>query len=135
MECDGSLCWTDVKTGDTITGDFTVRNNGEIDSVLQWNVSTFPDWGEWSISPNASILTNDDGWLSIYVEVVAPDEQNMEYHGKVKLVNVMDPTDFCEIEVSLTTPRTRTSSNLLLQMLSNHFPNAFPILRQLIGLI
>jgi hypothetical protein len=134
LECEGSLSWTGVKPREKVTGDFTIRNNGEPDSVLQWKIESYPtDWGEWMFTPNASALTIDDGWKTVHVQVVAPDVPNTEFTGKIKLVNLMEPSDSCIIEVYLKTPRTKTINNPFLNWLKSH-PNMFPILRQLLGL-
>ena len=131
LECDGSLSWTGVKPGEIVTGDFTVRNNGEIDSVLQWKVESYPNWGEWSFSSNASVLLVDDGWFTVDVEVVAPAETNSEFTGEIKLINVMDPSESCVIPISLKTPRNKAISKPFLNWLQSP-PNMFPLLQKLL---
>lgn len=136
LECDGELSWTDIKPGDTVTGDFVVRNNGDIDSILHWKVESYPNWGSnWTFTPNASILLTADDWITIDVEAIAPEEKNKEFPGKVKLVNVMDSSDYCEIEVFLKTPINKGLfiNHPVLNWFFERFPHAFPILRQLMG--
>ena len=43
----------------------------------------------------------------IEIEVIAPDESNQEFSGSLKIVNQVNPTDYCTIDVSLSTPRNR----------------------------
>ena len=136
LECDGELSWTDVKPGDTVTGDFVVRNNGAPDSILHWKIESYPNWGNWKFTPNASILTIGAGWITVDVEVIAPDDPNEEFTGEVKLVNAVDSSDSCTIDVSLATPRNK-AFNFNFPMLSwlfEQFPNAFPILRHMLVL-
>ena len=137
LECDGEIRQTEVPPGTNVTGDFQVRNNGDASSVLQWRIenSSIPNWGSnWTFTPSADFQTPDMGWLTVIVNVTAPSEKG-EYTGKIKVVNAVDPSDNCEIDVSLTVPRTRAAHNALLTRLFDCFPNAFPILRQLIGFL
>ena len=75
------------------------------------------------------------GAITLAVEVVAPDQQNMEFTGEVKVVNTEDNNDYDTIPVSLKTPMNKAFSiNILyLKFLEQH-PNMFPILRYLLGL-
>ena len=38
LDCEGSLDWIEVEPGDIVTGDFTVENIGEPDSLLNWEI-------------------------------------------------------------------------------------------------
>ena len=132
----GSLSWTDVKPGSTVTDDFRVKNVGDPGSMLDWEVTEWPDWGAWTFTPSSGEdLTPEDDYITVEVEVVAPDENEENFTGEVKVVNLEDPDDFEIIDVSLTTPRNK-SFNIFLQFLSflEQHPNLFPILRHLLGL-
>jgi hypothetical protein len=135
LECDGRLHWEKVKPGTNVTGSFNIRNNGDIDSILhcKGDESTIPTWGNWTFSATAGILAVEDGWVTVNVTVIAPEDENEIFTGTLKVVNIMDPTDYCEIDVKLETPRIRTTYNTPLTRLFERFPNAFPILRHLIG--
>jgi hypothetical protein len=132
LECDGELSWSDVKPGTNVTGSFEVRNNGAADSILHWKVESYPtDWGtNWTFTPNASILTIGAGWLTVDVEVVAPEEQNEEFTGEIKLINAEDPDDTCTIPVSLVTP-CESPNQAFIEFLMQRFP----ILGQILNLI
>ena len=138
LECKSSLSWSKVNPGDNVTGSFKVRNNGDAGSILNWNVSSYPiDWGtNWTFTPKASVLTTDMGWITIDVNVTAPKDKRKEYTGKIKVVNAVDPSDNCEIDVKLTTPKNKPFifNFPLLNWLFERFPNMFPILRYLVGL-
>jgi hypothetical protein len=132
LDCSGTLTWTKVKSGSTVNGTFQVSNIGDVGSLLNWEVDSNPTWGTWTFTPASGTGLADGDSVTITAEVVAPAQKKKTFTGTIKLVNSDDPTDFCEIEVSLTTPRTSASS-LILRILEK-FPNAFPILRQILNL-
>ena len=137
LECDGGINLDKVKPGANVSCNFTVRNNGDAGSILHWKLdeNSIPSWGaNWSFTPNASILTTDMGWFTVNIEFEAPPDKNKEFTGKLKIVNAADSSDYCEIDVYIKTPRTREVTFTQLQMLFERLPNAFPILRQLLGL-
>jgi len=104
LECEGELNWEDVEPGGTVEGSFTVENVGEDGSELDWEITEWPEWGNWTFdSDSGTGLTPEDDPVTVEVEVVAPDEQNQEFTGEVTIVNSDDPSDYCTIPVSLTT--------------------------------
>jgi len=133
LECDGSLSWTDVSPEENVTGNFEVLNIGEDFSLLDWEISEWPDWGDWTFNPTSgSDLTPEDGAQTIQVSVIAPDEPETEFTGEVKIVNSEDPNDYCIILVSLITPVSQHSINSqLLQFLQN-LMQRFPMLEQIL---
>jgi len=138
ISCEGSLSWTDVKSGATVTGDFTVENIGDSTSLLNWEIYDWPDdWGTWSFDPDSGTdLTPEDGPLTVQVTCIAPDEKNEEFTGSIKIRNIEDPNyDKCKIDAKLITPKNKQYSfnQNLINWLSEHFPNAFPILRYILG--
>ena len=134
LSCTGSLSWSDVKPEETVTDSFTVENIGEPDSLLDWEIDEYPDWGDWTFTPSSGddLLPNTP--VTIGVTVIAPDEPEETFTGEVKIANSEDPDDTCIIDVSLATPVNQQVTNPLLQMILERFPNAFPILRHLLGL-
>jgi hypothetical protein len=145
IDCDGDLTWTAVKPGATVTGSFNVSNIGDLTSELDWDITDWPAWGTWTFNPNGGTdLTPEDGPVTVQVTVVAPKgeatatayPQDKTYTGQVKLVNLDDTTDFCTIDVSLTTPKNNpfTFNYTLLRWLIERFPNAFPIIRYVLEL-
>ncbi|UCD14423.1 MAG: PKD domain-containing protein [Thermoplasmatales archaeon] len=135
LSCDGSLSWTDVKPGDTVTGNFTVENVGSNGSLLDWDIVKRPGWGKWTFDPESGEdLTPEDGKVMVNVSVAAPDEKNSEFTGEVKIVNKENSSDFCTIDVSLSTPKNKPFNFNLLSWLFERFPNAFPIMRYILEL-
>lgn len=137
--CKGSLSWTRVKPASTVTGNFDVGNDGDIGSLLNWAVETtsLPSWGtSWSFTPASGTGLPKGSWTTVAVSVVAPNEKNKNYTGKIKVINTDDSSDYCEIDVSLVTPKNRAFNMIngfVLRFLVQH-PHMFPILRGILGL-
>ena len=137
LDCVGSLSWTDISPGVTVTGNFTVENIGEPGSLLDWEIDDYPNWGYWTFTPSSGddLLPNNP--VTVGVTVIAPNQQNEEFTGEVKIVNKENSSDFCTIPVSLATPvSVNYQFNLhpLMQKILELFPNAFPILRYMLGI-
>jgi hypothetical protein len=131
LECEGNLHWDEVVPGSNLTGSFKIRNNGKADSILHWKIVCFPKWGNnWDFIPYADIQTTDMDWVTIDVSMTAPVVTGREYTGKIKVVNAADPSDFCEVDVYLKTPRCRYKHNILFFRLIEKFSNALYLLQQ-----
>ena len=151
LECEGSLSWSNVVPGETVTGGFYVSNQGDSGSELDWKIDSYPNWGIWKFDPNSGEdLTPEDGSKKIKVTVTAPNEENTLYTGKVKVVNKNNPNnDYCYISVVLQTPvyKQSVSQQALLsrnqqcmlmfrfmEMFKSKFNQEFPHLINLLGL-
>ena len=136
LDCDGDLAWTGVKPGETVTGSFRVRNIGDLGSELSWDIAEKPTWSTFTFNPPSGTgLTPAMSWITVNVSVVAPNQQNKNFSGTVKVVNLDDFSDNCTIDVSLATPVSHQINNHpLLQKILELFPNAFLILRNLLGI-
>lgn len=132
LDCTGSLSWENITPGETITGDFTVKNIGDEDSLLNWEIESFPDWGTWTFNPESGTDLLAGDLITVQVEVIAPPDKNMEFSGSIKVVNSDNPVDFCEINVVLKTPRVLVYKFQFLQRLIEIFPNVFPIIKYLL---
>ena len=130
LDCEGSLNWDDVSPGATVIGSFDVKNIGTPDSLLDWSIVSYPDWGNWSFSQmSGEGLSPDDGSLTVNVEVVVPNEENSEFEGFVRVENQNDPEDFELIPITLKTPvkivSIRTLIEFFLEKLQNFFQSGF----------
>jgi hypothetical protein len=136
LSCSGDIAWVDVTPGETVTDSFTVQNTGGAGSELDWEIESYPDWGDWTFDPDGGLdLTPEDGVITVDVEVVAPGDKETEFEGEIVLVNSEDPEDTCTIDIALTTPVSQESPIFqFLERIFERFPNAFPILRNLLGL-
>ena len=98
LDCFGDLYWIDAIPGATVTGSFTVENIGEPESLLNWEIESYPDWGTWTLEP--------DGWTGLLpgtpvlvdVEIVLPDEIEGDLMGEVLIVNLENSSDYCIID-------------------------------------
>ena len=135
LDCEGSLSWTKVKPGATVIGNFTIQNIGEPTSELDWVITEWPAWGNWTFTPlSGTGLTPEDGAITVLVHVVAPSEKN-EFNGTVKVVNVDDPSDFETISVYMKTPLDQLSVKSQILNLLNSFLQRFPVLKNLLRMI
>jgi len=131
LDCNGKLSWENISAEEVVTGNFIVKNIGDEDSLLNWEIESFPDWGTWAFNPeNGTNLQVEDS-ITVEIEIIAPPEKDMEFNGSIKVINLDNTTDYCEINIFLKTPRARAvSSPLLLRFLER-----FPLLERLLSLI
>ena len=133
LDCEGALSWTKIQTGEPVTGSFTLENKGGKYSYLDWAIIEKPGWCEWNFTP----ISGDDlvpGILvTINVNVVAPPQKNQRFNGEIKVVNLENNSDYDIIPVSLTTPMIYNNYFQIFGRFFERFPNAFLILRHLIG--
>ena len=120
LECNGDLQWNKINPGSKVQGSFTIENIGTDGSSLNWKIDAYPDWGDWTFFPSdGDNLKPEDGPLSINVEIIVPNEKNMEFNGQVSIINRNNSLDSCEIDVILMTPKTKTYiTNSLFQQIS-----------------
>lgn len=105
LSSEGSLVWTDVRPGATITGGFIVKNIGESSSKLNWEITKWPEWGTWTFTQlHGENLTPEQGPITINVSITAPNKKNTEYSGNILIVNKENTSDCETISVSLITP-------------------------------
>ena len=134
LDCLGSLSWTGISPGAIVTSSFMVANVGDADSELSWEIESYPPWGVWTFVPSSGTgLTPEMGAITINVEVVAPNEENKDFSGQIKIVNSEDSSNYDTIQISLSTPKNKSinAMPLFLRFLQQH-PNLFPILRQIL---
>ncbi|MCK4348291.1 MAG: hypothetical protein KAW47_06720, partial [Thermoplasmatales archaeon] len=143
LDCYGDLSWVDVTTGETVTGSFTVENTGDSTSELDWEIESYPDWGDWTFDPeNGQDLTPEDGPVTVDVTVVAPEQEsavkigiqklNELYTGEVKIVNSEDSSDYCTIDASLETPVSQNLMYLQYMQFLQRIIYQFPMLEHMI---
>jgi hypothetical protein len=120
LDCSGSLSWTNIEPGATVNGSFQVQNIGDTGSLLNWTINTSSiSWGTWSYTPESGEnLTPEDGQITVHVSVIAPDEENSDFEGYIRVENQNDSNDFDIIPVTLKTP---TNINVVHQALPHQF--------------
>ena len=124
-----------MSPGSTVTGSFTVENIGTPDSELDWKITNTPGWGNWAFNPEEGNDLTKGNPVMVEATVTAPNQKNEEFLGKIRIENLERPQDYCEISVSLTTPKNKVLNfNIyLLEQLFEQFINAFPLLKYLVG--
>jgi hypothetical protein len=132
LECEGDINWADAIPGETVTGYFKVGNFGETDSLLNWNVDSWPAWGGWSFEPSSGIELPAGNWINGTVTVEVPYEQYQNFSGNITIVNTDNLTDCCEINVYLETPRSRIPILPILSKVFSRIIQRFPILHWLL---
>ena len=134
--CSGEIRQEGVAPGATVTGSFTVENGGDPGSELNWEVNETPEWGtDWAFTPASGTgLTPEDGQVTVEVSFIAPPDSETEFTGDIKIINTDDSSDFCKINVYVMTPRYKTLNFPFLQRIFERFPNAFPLLKQILGI-
>jgi hypothetical protein len=154
LSVEGGLQWTDVVPGSTVVGSFVVKNVGT--GSVDWEVNaSLIEWGDWTITPESGTVYPGCP-ETVSVKVIAPDEESSNFEGYLKVQNKDNPNDFELIPVILTTSfskKTQISfgaeSNWTIKeiimpfsyepqypfihWLLERFPNAFLLLRQLMG--
>jgi hypothetical protein len=133
LTCNGTLRWTKVKGGSTVTGNFTVGNIGQAGSLLDWEVSSWPTWGNWTFTPASGVGLPAGISVTVSVSVVAPKQKNKQFTGSIEVRNKNDYTDNCTIAVSLKTPRSRTSTEPIFINLLQRFFSQFPVLHWILN--
>jgi hypothetical protein len=110
----GNLGWANVNPASMVYGNFSVENIGDSESLLNWEVSSYPDWGEWTFNPpNGNDLTPEQGASKVQISVVVPDEQEQTYTGKIEIINKDNSSDYYVLEFTLSTPKNKAISVLL----------------------
>jgi len=104
LACEGILEWNNATPNETVTGSFTIRNTGDSGSSLDWEITEWPTWGEWSFTPaHGYNLKPEDGPTTITVQVVVPNQENQLFTGELKVENIENSGDYETILVSLQT--------------------------------
>jgi hypothetical protein len=132
LDCKGSLSWIDVNPGAKVDGNFTVENIGKSGSKLDWEIVDWPTWGSWSFSPESgSDLEPNDEPITVEVTCTSPDKKNVEYTGKIKILNLENPDDYCYIDIELSTPKNKYYNHnfRLANWFFEHFSNLFPMIK------
>ncbi len=101
LGCNDVLSWSNVSPGSVVNDSVLIKNPGSL--PLNWEVSDIPDWGVFSLTPSSGNSLMPGDYLFVDVSVVAPSVLNESFSGIIRIENVDDPLDFCEIVVSLST--------------------------------
>lgn len=131
LSCNDNLKWVNVTPGSTLQGNFSVENTGDNGSMLNWFISLEPTWSNFSFEPNQGENLSAGQKQEVKVSFVAPNGKNQEYSGRFKIQNSGYNGDYCYINVSVITPKSKPIKldQSLFKWLFEQFPKAFPVLR------
>jgi hypothetical protein len=101
LKCWGELKWTDIEPGETVFGRFDKRNVGKT-SDLYWEITEWPEWGIWDFGSFFPKIPPAGLWI-VFLYMTAPNQGNKTFTGQIKVININNQSDFCIINVSLTT--------------------------------
>ena len=97
------ITFNHVRPGETVAEDFTVKNNGDPDSLLDWEIESYPNWGQWTIAPSNGEDLADGRTKKVDITVIAPDAELTDYYGQIKVVNKEDSSDYGIVHIDLST--------------------------------
>lgn len=121
LNATGNLNWRNVEPSEKKHNYIEIVNEGVKGSKLNWEIESWPEWGEWNFIPSSGEdLINS---TIIEVIVVAPNETN-SFSGEVKIINKDNISDFAIIPVLLVTPKNRSIENInpLIKRCIERFP-------------
>lgn len=117
LTCTGILSWTRVTAGELVTGNFTISNTGEPGSRLYWKILSYPDWGEWTITPDEGTQLPAGEHQTVNVFVEAPNIKESSFSGEILVMNEDNSSDFEKISVSLATPQNKEINQMRFDIL------------------
>jgi parallel beta-helix repeat protein len=135
LTCVGTLSWVDEQPGTNSSGTISILNVGDPGSLLNWNITSYPDWGHWTIVPiSGENLRPEDGSKTVAIIVEIPDEENAQFSGEILVTNRDNISDSYAIPVFLTTPKNKAIYFPFLDFFENH-PYLFQLLQRLLVLL
>lgn len=118
LECEGSLLWEEKNPGEILSGNFEIKNIGDYNSKLDWEIYEYPIWGEWSFNPIEGYNLNGNETVNVKVTVVAPTDKESYFSGFIKIVNKNNDNDCDVIPVTITTSKIKNQKlNFILEII------------------
>ena len=115
--------WQNVPPGKVITDEFTIKNVGDPNSLLDWEIDDWPSWGSWEFNPISGYnLKPEDEPVTIEFTFTAPEDVEQQFTGEIVIVNKNDPSDFETIQITLQTPRSKAANFNFFENLLFKFP-------------
>lgn len=100
LECEGDLWYVDLEPGVTVVpGSFGVENIGDPGSELDWEIESYPEWGNWTFCPEYYYGLESGDWMTVDVEIELPEQIPDDLWGDIKVVNLDNPEDFDTVSV------------------------------------
>jgi len=121
LSVEGKISVHNAKPNSTIQKSFYIQNLGSSFSKLQWDVKSYPNWGEWTFSTDLDNIYPEYGLQQINVTINIPDETSQSFEGEIIVVNKNNPDDSDTILISISTPAEDVKQNSLFQRIRNGF--------------
>jgi hypothetical protein len=108
--------------GAEISGSFTVENKNPSMTFLEWEIESWPTWGEW----NFSNLSGEDN-VEVEVTFVLPADKKDSFSGEIRVSNINNEGDYKDISISLVTSNAKTFDGSIFEklLLNNPFLSKF----------
>ncbi len=133
LDCSGSIKWEEKKPGSNVSGRFIIENIGDPNTNLNWEISNYPDWGNWIFTPiNGSNLKPEDGRKKVEVNVVMPNKKSSSFEGKIKIINKDNENDFCTINVVASTAKQKSLHKIGPNKILRNYPMISSIIEYLL---
>ena len=121
LHCSGLIGLPNQKPGGSVTTEFNIENCGDAQSLLNWEIVSYPEWGSWTFeSMHGFDLQPADGTLSVEVTIDVPDEKNAAFDGEIIIANMDNSSDIGQISVTLTTPKQKQQSFSMISYLHQY---------------
>ncbi len=135
LHCRAYLEFFDIKPNSSLFTSFRVLNIGEPASLLDWEVESYPEWGEWTSSPPSGIdLTPEEGAFKVKVKVIVPEMEHTIFEGKIKVINSENPDDYDTVRITIATPRYKSFKNSNFNFLFERYFNSFSFLKKIFNI-
>ena len=120
-----ALNWDTVKRKTTLTGTITLQATADLNTTTPWEITDTPDWGTWTCSPTNGTITPTTP-QTITITATAPSQRNHHFTGHISIINPTDPSDYCIVHLSVTTPLSYPGWMARFPRLAELFDRLFP---------
>lgn len=122
LTCHDDITWNQVKPNTEVTGTIQLVNSGNQHSKLDWEIVSYPTWGDWTFSPDhGTDITPEDGEQTIQVTILTPSGSNSEFSGEIKVANANNQNDVATIAVQLSTAKHNMIPLVIYQIFKDCF--------------
>ena len=105
--------FTDLRPGSTVNAQLMVANTGEPLSCLDWEISSYPTWGDWVFSTQSGNDIKPEGGPEIVeVTVKIPREKNQQFNGMIRLNNKERPDEYIDVTITMKTSSALSNDHL-----------------------
>ena len=115
LSAEGEITLENIKAGSSVESEFTIINEGQDLSCLDWEITEYPDWGAWTFSNQEGDDLKPAGECKVEVTIRAPIEKDKVYSGEITIVNKENPSDTATIDVTLVTSAKKSRFYTFLQ--------------------